>query len=276
MPFGQAVSDPAAPGDDAGTGPEANPNELLVSTLQPGWKFADLAIRVARFARRPTLTLPPLSSDPGNTGVIPFVSRMIVLDLAIRIGVIWLTLLGTQILDTDSVFDDGIDPWLLVLLAVIIAPLLEETAMRLLIHPWSQWRFWVSTLVWLTFVGSSVFSGEWSGWQGWLLLVWPVGLIVWRLTNRAAQAEAKWNRGSWVVWVCVIGFALAHVANYDIPISDWRLITIGLLVVPQLIGGLFIAYTRIRAGFWAGVAHHAISNALLVVPAAIALSVEAA
>ena len=200
---------------------------------------------------------------------------MIVLDLGIRIGVIWLTLLGTQILDTDSVLADGIDPWMLVFLAVIMAPLLEETAMRLLIHPWSQWGFWVSSLVWLAFVGSSVFSGEWTGWQGWMLLAWPVGLIVWRVTHRAATAEAQWNRGTWVVWVCVVGFALAHIANYDIPVTDWRLITVGLLVVPQLIGGFFIAYTRIRAGFWAGVGHHAVSNGLLVIPAAIAMSTGA-
>lgn len=253
------------------TAVEQSDNELLVSTSQPGWKFADLAIRIARFIRRPTLTLPPVAD-----GVVAFVSRMVVIDLAIRIGVIWLTLLGTQILDTDNVLDEDINPWLLVLLAVIIAPLLEETAMRLLIHPWSEWRFWVSSLVWLAFVGSSVFTGEWNGWQGWMLLVWPVGLIVWRLTNRTKNAEAKWNRGGWVVWVCTIGFALAHVANYEIPVTDWRLATVGLLVIPQLIGGLFIAYTRIRAGFWAGVAHHALSNGLLVVPVAIAMSATAA
>jgi len=267
------MSDPAPlPASPQALGPPGDQSaELLVSTSQPGWKFTELVIQIARFARRPTLTLP----RPPD-GSMAFVSRMIVLDLGIRIGVIWLTLLGTQILDTDSVLDDGIDPWLLVLLAVVLAPLIEETAMRLLIHPWSEWRFWVSSLVWLGFIGSSVISGEWSGWQGWLLLAWPVGLIVWRITQRRGSAAENWNHGPWVVWVCVIGFALAHIANYDIPVNDWRLVTVGLLVVPQLIGGLFIAYTRIRAGFWAGVAHHAISNGLLVIPAAIAMSAGAA
>lgn len=250
---------------------EADPPELLVSTTQPGWKFAQLAIQVARFARRPTLTVPEEESDLG--GKVSLVSRMVVMDLVIRIGVIWLTFVGISILDTESVLDDDINPWALVLLAVVMAPLLEETAMRLLIHPWSEWRFWVSSLTWLAFVVASIFGGGFAGWQGWMLLVWPVGLIVWRATQRSSVIADKWNaKGARVVWVCVIGFALAHISNYTIPIADWKLISSVLLVVPQLIGGLFIAYTRIRAGFWSGVAHHAISNGLLVIPAALAMS----
>lgn len=255
------VPEPAPPA------PPERPADAIV-----GWKFAVLIGDVSRFAWRPSLTLPAL----GHMSTSGFVLRMLSLDLVLRFGVIWLTLVGTQVLDTTSELENLFEDtsfWFVLFLVAVVAPLLEETSMRLLLHPWSEWRFWVSALIWLAFVGSSVYDGSW-GWQGWVLLAWPVGLIVWRGTHRRADAADQWNRhGPRVIWLAVFGFALAHVANYKIPLADWRVVAAVLLVVPQLVGGFCIAYTRVRAGFWAGVAHHSISNAALVIPAGLATGV---
>lgn len=249
--------------------PTAQPtrDDVLVSSAGPGWQFAELIVEIAQFARRPSFTLPPLR---GN--IAGFVGRMVAIDIVIRIGVIWLTLLGTSILDATSILEeDPLDPVALFVLAVIAAPLIEETAWRLQLHPWSQWRFWVATLVWLAFGASALFSGEAVEWQMWMVVVWPVAFIVWRLTSSGERAARVWQqRQSAIIWICVFGFALAHVSNFTIPANDWRLAVVLLLVVPQLIGGLLITYTRVRAGYWAGVAHHAIGNAVLVVPAILA------
>lgn len=212
-------------------------------------------IRPAQFARWPALELPRTAGT-----VWGFVLGMTSIDLVLRLGTVWLTLLGTRLLggaEYAAIEDLGAS-WFIVVLVVIVAPLTEETAMRLLIHPWSSWRFWLSAAAWMLFGVNAFFTGGWA----WIVPAWPIVLVLWRLTRRGEKAARQWSdHPGLVVWFCVIGFGLAHISNYDIPATDWRVATVGLLVVPQLIGGLLITYTRVKAGYWAGVAHHALSNA---------------
>lgn len=218
--------------------------------------FERFVVRPVQFARWPSLTLPRPPHGP-----VGFVVGMVSVDLFLRLTTVWLVLAGTTILggaEYTAIDEEEIAGWVLLFFVVVVAPLTEEAAMRLLVHPWSNWRFWLGLACWLAFGVQAIFVGGWA----WIIPAWPVVLLLWRLTRRGEKAERQWqSHQGFVVWFSIIGFALAHVSNYSIPTVDWRIATVGLLVVPQLIGGVLITYTRVKAGFWAGVAHHALSNA---------------
>jgi membrane protease YdiL (CAAX protease family) len=64
----------------------------------------------------------------------------------------------------------------------------------------------------------------------------------------------------WFVWGSSLLFGLIHLGNYE-PLAH----PLGVLVVlPQTIGGLLLAYTRTRLGLGAAMAHHAAYNALFL------------
>lgn len=218
--------------------------------------FERFVVRPIQFARWPSLTLPRPPHGPFG-----FVVGMVTVDLFLRLSTVWLVLAGTSILGgAEYTAIDETEPagWILLLFVVVVAPLTEEAAMRLIVHPWSPWRFAIGLICWLGFGAMAFLSGGWA----WIIPAWPVVLLIWRLTRRAETAERQWSsHQGFVVWFTIIGFALAHVSNYSIPNVDWRVASVVLLVVPQLIGGVLITYTRVKAGFWAAVAHHALSNA---------------
>lgn len=252
-PIAGAVADQPAP---------AVPNETVV----------ELIMRAAQFARRPSLKLPPPQQW------LPFVLRMTLIDCVLRVGTIWLVFAGQQVLGGAEYagFEaegglDNIDPIMLIMLAVILAPLLEETAMRLLIHPFDEAKFWISVLVWSAFIGLNALASP----TILILGLLPLGLILWRMfsgitngsTDGPSKAHRWWNANPGrVVWYCTIGFGLMHVANYSLPINNWRLIAVLLLVVPQIVGGLLITYTRVRTNLWSAMLHHGLSNLVFVFP----------
>jgi membrane protease YdiL (CAAX protease family) len=62
------------------------------------------------------------------------------------------------------------------------------------------------------------------------------------------------------VWGSALVFGLIHLGNYE-PLTH----PFGVLVVlPQTIGGLLLAYTRARLGLGAAMAHHAMYNAVFL------------
>jgi membrane protease YdiL (CAAX protease family) len=86
------------------------------------------------------------------------------------------------------------------------------------------------------------------------------GLIHWSLTRTRDTAVPAWfaRNFHWCVWGSSLLFGLIHLGNYE-PITH----PLGVLVVlPQTIGGLLLAYTRTRLGLGAAMAHHAAYNAL--------------
>lgn len=223
--------------------------------------WTEIVVRLAQFARHPWLALP---APYGSTAA--FIFKMLSIDLLIRIGTLPLVLFGTLLLD-GAEYDalsgmEDTPKWVLFLLMAVAAPLMEETAMRLQIHEWSEWRFWVSTLTW-TAMGLMAAIGT-TG-LIWLVLIFPATLIAWRLAAQLRGATTdSWNGNPGrVLWFVTVGFALMHITNYAIPVDNWRLVAAALLVVPQLIGGLLMAYTRVRVGWWGSVLHHGISNGLL-------------
>jgi len=86
------------------------------------------------------------------------------------------------------------------------------------------------------------------------------GLIHWGTTDHRDTAVPAWftRRFAWLVWGSTLLFGLIHLGNYE-PLTH----PLGVLVVlPQTVGGLLLAYTRTRLGLRAAMAHHAAYNAV--------------
>ena len=88
------------------------------------------------------------------------------------------------------------------------------------------------------------------------------GLIHWGLTRERDTAVPGWftRYFKWFVWGSTLLFGLMHLGNYE-PLAH----PLGVLVVlPQAIGGLLLAYTRTRLGLGAAMLHHAAYNAVFL------------
>lgn len=87
-----------------------------------------------------------------------------------------------------------------------------------------------------------------------------VGLLHWSRTRHYDTVVPAWfeRHFGWLVWGSTVLFGLVHLGNYE-PLTH----PLGVLVVlPQTIGGLLLAYTRTRLGLRAAMVHHAAYNAV--------------
>ncbi|WP_143736932.1 CPBP family glutamic-type intramembrane protease [Erythrobacter tepidarius] len=88
------------------------------------------------------------------------------------------------------------------------------------------------------------------------------GLVHWSLTRAQDTAVPAWftRHFHWFVWGSSLLFGLIHLGNYE-PLAS----PLGVLVVlPQTIGGLLLAYTRTRLGLRAAIVHHAAYNVVFL------------
>ncbi|MCU0948277.1 MAG: CPBP family glutamic-type intramembrane protease [Porphyrobacter sp.] len=149
--------------------------------------------------------------------------------------------------------------------ALLLAPVLEE----------ALWRGWLSgraaalRFAALGFAAAGCFAaGLWvdPAWARPLtfagIALALIGFARWLATREHACTVPLWftRHFRWAVWGGAIAFALIHLGNYQ-PLTS----PLGVLViVPQAIGGLLLAYTRTRLGLGAAIAHHAAYNGALM------------
>jgi membrane protease YdiL (CAAX protease family) len=121
------------------------------------------------------------------------------------------------------------NPSLLIFLAIIIAPLIEEILFRL---PLKYERNYLVRL----------FDFLLGGW--------------------IKQRWHKWFK--YFVWLLALAFGLIHLSNYENrePLFFWLA---PIIVGSQLIGGLTLSYSRIKLGFKWSVIHHGMFNLFGVV-----------
>lgn len=153
----------------------------------------------------------------------------------------------------------------IILSAVVIAPVLEEALHR----GWLNGRIAALRFAAFGFAATgcmlaSITAGE--RWEGLLAtagaMIALVGLAQWLATRRRDVAVPAWftRHFAVLVWGSCLVFGLLHIGAYQTLTHP-----LGVLVVtPQLIGGLFLAYVRTRLGLRAAIAHHAAYNALFL------------
>lgn len=150
---------------------------------------------------------------------------------------------------------------------LVIAPLLEELVFRgWLTGRVAALRFaacgFAAMALMLAGVALEPDHGRALAWAG--AGVALAGLVHWSLTREREQARkvppAFIRHFGWIVWAQALLFGLIHLGNYADLTSP-----LGLAVVlPQVLGGLLLAFIRTRAGLTAGMAYHAGYNALVL------------
>jgi membrane protease YdiL (CAAX protease family) len=149
--------------------------------------------------------------------------------------------------------------------SLLIAPLIEEALYR----GWLSGRIAALRFAVFGFVAEGCFIASLFVDEAWaqpLAMIGAgialIGFVQWLSTRHRDTAIPAWftRNFHWLVWGSCAVFALAHLGNSE-PLTH----PLGALVVaPQLIGGLFLAYVRTRLGLRAAIAHHAAYNALVL------------
>jgi hypothetical protein len=199
--------------------------------------------------------------------------KLLGLDFALLIPFGAIALAAAQGIDNETfTADEGLSAGEIAIAAIILAPLLEETAFRLWLAPLRSAFLVTSGLVLLLFISGAGLS---------YLIVPAAALVIIGFAARPGRPDAPNERprrqtliGAWdarfpyVFYGSAVVFGLVHLFNYDLGVADSLDLTLApLLIAPQLAGGFVLAYTRVRLGFWYSVANHALYNAVLTLPA---------
>jgi hypothetical protein len=217
-----------------------------------------------RFALRPTFVAQPMAWGPAAALAL---LALLVLDLALGLlamgmaeGLDSLVPILPEPVEEDITFAED------AFLSLLLAPLLEE----LLFRSWlggrrAALRFALYGLAALALFMGSLFAGPGVATALALAGVGTViaGLVHWSRTRHRDRAVPAWfiRHFGKLVWGSTLLFGLIHLGNYE-PLTH----PLGVLVVlPQTIGGLLLAYTRTRLGLAAAVAHHSAFNAVALV-----------
>lgn len=221
------------------------------------------ALDALRFAVRPT---PYRLRHPWSAGLVMALAIIFALDLAVDGAAMALIEAGDTAagflpapLETEGSWGEEL------FYALLLAPLLEEALYR----GWLTGRVAALRFAAFGFAAEACFvAGLWAGaaWEGALAAtgvgIALAGFVQWLLTRERDVAVPAWftRHFAALVWASSLLFAAIHLGNYTALTHP-----LGVLVVtPQLIGALCLAYVRTRLGLRAAVAHHAAYNALFL------------
>ncbi|MFN3989668.1 MAG: type II CAAX prenyl endopeptidase Rce1 family protein [Erythrobacter sp.] len=243
--------------------PEGRARALFSSQPLPRLSPWARARDALRFVARPT---PYAARHPWSLALVTALASLFVLHLAIDWAATWLLETG-----------DGWAGFLplprpderpqrdVILSAVVLAPVLEEALHR----GWLSGRIAALRFAAFGFAATGcMLLGLTVGARGEGLLTLAgvvialVGFAQWLITRKRDTAVPAWftRHFALVVWGGSLVFGVLHLGIYQ-PVTH----PLGLLVVaPQLIGGLLLAYVRTRLGLRAAMLHHAAYNALFL------------
>ena len=143
--------------------------------------------------------------------------------------------------------------------AVLWAPLVEEMVFRYVLRRPSQFLWVLPVTIWALFAGPQT------------LTVVALGVVVLLLFVRpnirdlqSAVWPRRWNvfyvrHFGWVFYGSTVLFAVVHLYNFKF--NQISLIVLPLLILPQFVTGLVLAWLRVRRGIGASVILHAVFNA---------------
>lgn len=173
--------------------------------------------------------------------------------------------------------------YVLVLLAIIWAPLAEELTFRLPLK-YSPFRFGFG-LAFIVVLVINLLAIIWPPVTDLIPWLYPdsrivdlligvgiiavigctVGWILKKKTSMNAFNDFYSNKFIWLFYGSALIFGVLHLANYARLDQIWYLTP--LLIFPQVMLGLVLGYVRMRYGLGWAMLNHLIHNALLVIPA---------
>ncbi|MCM0000364.1 MAG: CPBP family glutamic-type intramembrane protease [Erythrobacter sp.] len=231
-------------------------------------RFRERLTEAARFIVRPHYAALPLASARERTAAVLAAALFHLLLLAAVVAPLWLASRSAGVLPAPDVDPESLATSPLAFL--VIAPLLEELVFRSwLTGRVAALRFaacgFAALALMLAGVSLVPDHARMLGWAG--AAVALAGLVQWSLTRERENARkvppALIRHFGAIVWAQAFLFGLIHLGNYTAPASP-----LGLAVVlPQVLGGLLLAYIRTRAGLKAAIAYHAGYNGLVLAAA---------
>ncbi len=224
---------------------------------------------VAWFVAWPTFATRPMARGREAGSAVLAAALVHLVLLTVAIAPLWLAARSAGVLPAPDIDADSIATSPLAFL--VIAPLLEELVFR----SWLTGRIaalrfaacgFAALALMLAGVSLMPDHARMLGWAG--AGVALAGLVQWSLTRERepmrAVPPAFIRHFGWIVWAQALLFGLIHLGNFAAPASP-----LGLAVVlPQVLGGLLLAYIRTRAGLAAAIAYHAAYNGLVLAVAA--------
>lgn len=221
-------------------------------------------VDAAHFLARPAFIAAPQALGRETAKGLLAVALLHVALLAVVIGPVWLAGRSAGVLPEPDLHPDTLAASPLAFL--VIAPLLEE----LLFRGWltghvAALRFGAAgfAAMALMLAGVALLPGHARllGFAGAGVAI--AGLVHWSMTralDRAVPAGFVRQFGG-IVWAQALLFGLIHLGNYASLASPLGLV----VVLPQVLGGLLLAYIRTRLGLGAAMAYHAGYNALVLI-----------
>lgn len=142
--------------------------------------------------------------------------------------------------------------WLLVVLAIVIAPLVEEPIFRLHLD------FKKSSIWWG--IGLSVFVIS----EIWILFVL---LLIWLFYLLITVSVGKKPNLKYSIFISASLFALVHLGNFtDFDYAKY-FYWVPFMVGAQFLIGLILSYIRLNHGMKTAILFHAVYNAIITIPA---------
>lgn len=157
------------------------------------------------------------------------------------------------------------DPWVLLVTAVIMAPLMEEFVFRSWLKGTPRYLLVLAALL-LASVLTRIGEGPRAEMiRQWLLIFAGIValLVLWRGGRQPVPFFQR--HFTWFFWLSCISFAMVHWSNYDEGTSA----AVIPMLLPQFVAGVNWAFARMRFGLRASILLHAAANGILVVPAVI-------
>ncbi len=226
-----------------------------------GWRAR--VVDVARFALRPTYVRRSMAMRPGYASALALLLGLNLLLLPL-VRVLIEVALGPSGVLPDSAVEDTLG-LRQVLEYVVLAPLLEETLFRgWLSGRRASLRFVAYGAVALGLLLAGFLLAPDIRRILTLAAVAAVfaGLVHWSLTRHRDRAVSGWfiRHFRWIVWGSSLVFGLIHLGRFEALAHP-----LGVLVVlPLMLGGMLLAYTRTRLGLRAAMVQHGCYNAVLV------------
>lgn len=220
---------------------------------------------VVHFAVRPTFMAAPIGWGREAALALLAAGSVHLVLFAVVIAPLWLASWSAGVLPSAEADPESLATSPLAFL--LIAPLLEELVFRCwLSGRVAALRFaacgFAAMALMLAGVSLAPDHGRLLAWTG--AAVALAGLVHWGLTREQAPARdvppAFIRHFGVIVWAQALLFGAIHLGNYVAPASP-----LGFAVVlPQVLGGLLLAYIRTRAGLVAAMAYHAGYNGLVL------------
>lgn len=213
-----------------------------------------------RFLRSPHLSPPDNTSASQALGQTLRLYSLHLLILLVLGGIISQVVLQQDSL-LPAVFSE-LSPWLLLGLAVIAAPLVEEGIFRLPLWgtPFTL-GVSVSLLVWVGVNAALGFNRLAAAGLGTVLV--SLNLYLWLKHRRATVWPGLYSRyPRFIFYGSAVLFGIVHITNYSFEV--WALLP--LLVMPQIVIGLLLGFVRLHHGFTWAVLLHGFHNGCVLLP----------